>query len=203
MELTNANISSLIDKRLEALRPQFENLLIASPQMSEKIKDDLCKRITSESKIILGVYIDNLTDMYLKEDLFFSSTTNYNAFWDLKLKEKIRQKYDFSYVTPETRSFAPSVMKIPAVAMGSTIALGGILSVALHSASVIVVSVIVAAVVFFLVKKILEAKIQNRTQVIAQILEELKKQLLEWLSAVDIFFKEEINKLKHGEKQNA
>lgn len=194
MESRNNNISLLIDRRLNDLQEQFLMLLDAPPQMRQDIENNLCLRISSESKIILETKINDLTEQCLKND-FFSSAKSQNAFWDLRLKDLIKSKYDFNYSIPKL-NMCSCYMKWPIISATGTLAIGSVLAFALDSAVILPIAVIIAAAVFFMVKKIIAEKAQSKTKIVAECIEDLKKQLLEWLNAVEIFFNSEINSLR-------
>ncbi len=198
MASLNEFLGQQIDAVLLEIKPQFEKLFSASPESRAVLREQLAGRISSESKVLLNSEITFLKNECLKQPSFASAKKK-NAFWKRNLAQDILSHYNFSYLQKEIIAQQPS-LTIPVVAASGVFVLGGTLALALDSAIIVPVAIVAAAVVFFYLKKYIENKnTQSRANIIDECLADLKRQLLEWLLAVEAYFKREIEKIDHME----
>lgn len=187
-------MSRRIDKALADIRPQFEQLIVAPAGMQERIRGDLCSRITAKSKILLHEETILLTDAYLASSLFTTPQSR-NKFWDRNLTQDVFSHYDFNYALPPT-DFPTQSPLPPIISASGTLLLGGALAIALNSSLILPFAAVVAVAIFFIVKKMQNIKSQNmRSRYITNALADLKQQLLEWFASVEKYFENEVKKL--------
>lgn len=188
-----------IDEALAEIRPQLEQLLSAPADMQAHLQNDLCSRITSKSKTLLHGEIILLTDAYMEGPLL-ATTQSKNKFWDRNLSQDIFSHYDFNYTLPSA-NFPAQTLFPPIISATGALVLGGALAFALNSSIILPFAAVIAAALFFIVKKIQSMKSQNmRSMYISNTLADLKKQLLEWFASVEKYFDDEVKKLVRSEE---
>lgn len=198
MASLNEFLGHQIDALLPEIKSQFEELFSASPESRAILREQLAGRISSESKMLLNSEITFLKNECLKRPSFASAKKK-NAFWERNLAQDILSRYNFSYSQKEIIA-QQSSMRIPVVAASGVFVLGGTLALALDSAIIVPVAIVAAAVVFVYLKKYIENKnSQSRARIIDECLADLKRQLMEWLLAVEAYFKREVEKIENME----
>ncbi len=191
------NIKNKIEALIDEIANDVANMKLSSNDFDENTKQ-VCSyvssKVTAKCKGIMSTLYTELSCETLKSDIF-KDNTNANKFYDLDLCSHIYEKYNFE---PENKiNF--NAINSQLVALGIPIGIAGIgvaLSLSITKPIVIPVALIVAALLYPLIKKGLDST--NKQQfftVVEKYVKDLKVELLSWFDSIEIYYKKLVDEL--------
>ena len=196
--LPDAEINPGIEKILNNVRPQFEDLSYAPPEIRDRMLTELSGRIASESEIILHDFELKLTKACLRRPSF-ADTWRQNAFWSSSVRQDARNS-KFVYSPPVWRMRLPS-RRLPflfAALVLIVLSAGVFLSkkpVLMGAAAPLA-----AVATFFVVRATQLVRYRNAgVRFVEGSLSSLRDQLRSWLREVESRFESEIQTLENKE----
>lgn len=175
-----------------------------SPNNSTKrISGLVAKKLSAKS----GEYI---ADMYfslkseIEGDEFFKDSKHMNRFYRLNLRDELNEKYRFDVDSSMTYKNGVDFEEInklyvTASAVAGTTALGGILKFAMSGAINIPIALIIAGAVVAGVTayfKVTEKNKKKYEQAVEEYLDDMEKEVLDWLDEVERYFRSRVASLK-------
>lgn len=163
-------------------------------QIIEKTVEYTVTRYSSESKLILSNVFQSLQSQVLSLPEF-NSFERKDAYYKLQILEKMNAKFIFDIPKNIDLITVSEEIKrgiiIGAVTIEST---GIIISIVLKSLIPVCIGTIIAGIMYFLLRDKLITQ-RNVQQIIEKYLESVKTALLQWITAIEQFFEEEISKI--------
>lgn len=179
---------------------QAPTLQIANEQIASKVGINVANACEGYAN---DLYYD-LTKQVKKED-FFQDVNHLNAFYDLNLKKKIREKYHFEVNANELKmdpQKANTIYQGLGAAAG-TMAVGGILKYALASMVTVPVWLVVAASLLSGVGTYQMKTRENREAYLNAIdafLANLEREVLDWLTDIENYYHQQVQSLYTNDK---
>ena len=140
----------------------------------------------------------------IEKDEYFKDPSNLNRFYRLNLRDELNEKYRFDVDSSMTYKNGVDFEEInklyvTASAVAGTTALGGILKFAMSGAINIPIALIIAGAVVAGVTayfKVTEKNKKKYEQAVEEYLDDMKKEILDWLDEVERYFRSRVASLK-------
>ena len=154
-------------------------------------------KLTPESKMILSSVYNMLMEKTLAKPLY-QNPQNKAAFYARNIFKDMNEKFSFEIPAhidyEESKSLLNKWTSAGAIGVG-----GGIVSITMKNAMPIVISVIIAGVMWYLLRnKTTTENSQNINVLIKEYLENVKATLMSWVDKISAYYDEEVNKLEKG-----
>lgn len=175
---------------------------------TKQIMDCVSSKITASAKSYMATMYSTLSRETLKESVF-EDDANANKFYDLNLRQKISEKYDFSIDRLDSYSKGLNFTEInrlytsAAVAAGSTAVGGillGVLSGMVHIPMVVIIAGAVLAGIggsaYTYVKYVPERNKQNYIATVHTFVNSLKSEMLNWVDSVLAYYDQQVDEFK-------
>lgn len=188
------------------------NRIVASSATSDvstkQIMDCVSSKITASSKSYIATLYSTLSKETLKEAIF-EDDANANRFYDLNLRQKLSERYQFSIDNLDSYSKGLDFKEInrlytsAAVAVGSA-AVGGILLGALTGVIHIPMVVIIAGSVlagigggaYSYTKYVPEINKRNYLIAVHSFMHGLESEMFNWVDSVGSYYNQQVDELK-------
>ena len=154
-------------------------------------------KLTPESKMILSSVYNMLMEKTLAKPLY-QNPQNKAMFYARNIFKDMNEKFSFEIPAhidyEESKSLINEWTSAGAISVG-----GGIVSITMKNAMPIVISVIIAGVMWYLLRnKTTTENSQNINVLIKEYLENVKATLMSWVDKISAYYDEEVNKLEKG-----
>ena len=154
-------------------------------------------KLTPESKMILSSVYNMLMEKTLAKPLY-QNPQNKAMFYARNIFKDMNEKFSFEIPAhidyEESKSLINKWTASGAIGVG-----GGIVSITMKNAVPIVISVIIAGVMWYLLRnKTTTSNRQNINNLISKYLENVKATLMSWIYEISAYYDEEVNKLEKG-----
>ena len=154
-------------------------------------------KLTPESKMILSSVYNMLMEKTLAKPLY-QNPQNKAMFYARNIFKDMNEKFSFEIPAhidyEESKSLINEWISAGAISVG-----GGIVSITMKNAVPIVISVIIAGVMWYLLRnKTTTSNRQNINNLISKYLENVKATLMSWIYEISAYYDEEVNKLEKG-----
>ena len=154
-------------------------------------------KLTPESKMILSSVYNMLMEKTLAKPLY-QNPQNKAAFYARDIFKDMNEKFSFEIPAhidyEESKSLLNKWTSAGAIGVG-----GGIVSITMKNAMPIVISVIIAGVMWYLLRN--KPSTENRQDInnlIINYLKNVKATLMSWIYEISAYYDEEVNKLEKG-----
>ena len=170
-------------------------------QIIDRITEATVNKVTPESKMIMSTVYNMLMETTLSEDLF-QNPANRALFYERDILKDLNS--NFSFTVPSNIDYNESKDIFDNRIKGGSIAViivGGVVSVKIKSLvpfgiSIGIVFAAIMGIILFNKKK--KGSIININELILEYLNSVKALLIEWIESIEIYYDEEIKKLKEG-----
>ena len=154
-------------------------------------------RLTPESKMIMSSVYNMLIEKTLAKSLY-QNAQNKATFYERNIMKDLNEKFSFEIPAhidyKENKSLINKWTAAGAVGVG-----GGIVSITMKKAIPVVISVIIAGVMWYLLrKKNTSENRQDINDLIEEYLKNVKATLMLWVDEISAYYDEEVNKLEKG-----
>lgn len=154
-------------------------------------------KLTPESKMILSSVYNMLMEKTLAKPLY-QNPQNKAMFYARNIFKDMNEKFSFEIPAhidyEESKSLINEWTSAGAISVG-----GGIVSITMKNAVPIVISVIIAGVMWYLLRnKTTTSNRQNINNLISKYLENVKATLMSWVEEISKYYDKEIDKLEKG-----
>ena len=154
-------------------------------------------KMTPESKMVLSSVYNMLVKKTLAKHLY-QNDQNKAAFYARNILKDMNEKFSFEIPAhidyEESKSLINEWTSAGAISVG-----GGIVSITMKNAVPIVISVIIAGVMWYLLRnKTTTSNRQNINNLISKYLENVKATLMSWVEEISKYYDKEIDKLEKG-----
>lgn len=209
MAMYNKDIYQNVEKMFFELQEQVAKIVFSSastPNAKERIIDVVSSRVAAEAE---GYVIEIYTNLQekIKKDPFFQNPEHLNSFYRLNLRESLYDQYQFNikslnaYKTGiqynEINSIYKSIAESIGVSIG-TASLGVLLKYTLLNGINIPIVLLIAGALGVLFYMTVGGKKQQRKdfqKAANDYLKQMKNDLFDWLSDVEIYLEGEVRKL--------
>lgn len=170
-------------------------------QIIDRITEATVNRLTPESKMIMSTVYNMLMESTLSEDLF-QNPVNRALFYERDILKDLNS--NFSFTVPSNIDYNESKDIFDNKIKGGNIAVvivGGAVSVKIKSLVPLGISigiVFVAIMGIILFNKTKKGSKININELILEYLNSVRKLLIEWIESIEIYYDEQIKKLKEG-----
>lgn len=170
-------------------------------QIIDRITEATVNRLTPESKMIMSTVYNMLMESTLSEDLF-QNPVNRALFYERDILKDLNS--NFSFTVPSNIDYNESKDIFDNKIKGGNIAVvivGGAVSVKIKSLVPLGISigiVFVAIMGIILFNKTKKGSKININELILEYLNSVRKLLIEWIESIEIYYDEQIMKLKEG-----
>lgn len=208
--MSNEKVKGLIVDLFDDIREEVSELIRISPNTTaatESIIEYVSGKITASSKGYITTLYSELSKATLAEPIF-ESDVNANKFYDLELKQKIYEAYQFdvgdlsAYKADITSKEINVAYATAASAVGGA-AVGGILLGVLSGVVDIPLVVIIAGAVLAGIgggavayKTVPEKNAENYTTGALSFLNSLESELLTWVDTIVDYYNQQVEELK-------
>lgn len=184
-------IETKIERLLSEIEKETLNNEIETIEDIEKLCLGISSKITVKSKGIMSSLYTILSKETLEQEIF-RKNANANAFYELDLRSKIYEKYNFDSAYKIDFNGMSSQFIAGGTAVGTT-SMGVALSLSLTQAIIIPIALIVGVGLYIIIKKHVDNK--NKREYITQYIRGLKCELLKWFDNIESYYNKEVNKL--------
>ena len=199
--LDKQKISKSIDDENTKILKEVENYIdrkMSESEIIDRVIKDAVNRFTPKSKMILSDVYDMLKEQTFNEE-FFKDVSHQAAFYKMNIMKELNEKFDFNI--PSSIDYEESKIKMEDwLKLGAIEFVGGCIGITLKNFFPIVVSTIIAGIMFLMFKN----KNINKDLkiVIDEYLENIKKSLLTWVDSIEKYYNERIKQLKEDLNKN-
>lgn len=205
--MTSEKIKSEVRELFAKLKKEAFGIIKAYPNSpnnsTKRISDLVATKLSAKSR-------EYIADMYfyleseIEEDEYFRDSSHLNRFYRLNLRDELNEKYRFdidSSMTYKNEVDFEEINKlyVTASAVAGTTALGGILKFAMSGAMNIPIVLIIAGAVVSGVTayfKVTEKNKKEYEQAVKEYLDDMEKEILDWLDEVECYFRSRVASLK-------
>ena len=154
-------------------------------------------KLTPESKMIMSSVYNMLMEKTLEKPLY-QNAQNKATFYSRDILKDLNAKFSFEVPAridyEESKSLINKWTAAGAIGVG-----GGIVSITMKKAIPIVISVIIAGIMWYLLRnKTTTPNRQNINILIREYLDNVKATLMSWVEEISDYYGEEVNKLEKG-----
>lgn len=199
--LDKQKISKSIDDENTKILKEVENYIdrkMSESEIIDRVIKDAVNRFTPKSKMILSDVYDMLKEQTFNEE-FFKDVSHQAAFYKMNIMKELNEKFDFNI--PSSIDYEESKIKMEDwLKLGAIEFVGGGIGITFKNFFPIVVSTIIAGIMFLMFKN----KNINKDLkiVIDEYLENIKKSLLSWVNSIEKYYDERIKQLKEDLNKN-
>lgn len=199
--LDKGKISKSIDNENKKILDEVDNYIdrkMSESEIIDRVIKDAVNRFTPKSKMILSDVYDMLKEKTFNEE-FFKDVSHQAAFYKMNIMKELNEKFDFNI--PSSIDYEESKMKIEDwLKLGAIEFVGGVISISFKKFFPIVVSTIIAGIMFLMFKN----KNINKDLkiVIDEYLKNVKESLLSWVDSIEEYYNERIKQLKEDLNKN-
>ena len=206
MAIYNEKLINKVEVVFKRLDNDAQEIIKTSPTFSlasERIMNMISSELTTECEGYIYDLYFMLTD-HIKREKYFQDPAHLNAFYRLKLREELNEKYHFEVNSINAYKKGIDFKEIDrlyssvGVAAG-TLAVGGILKYAISSVITVPFSVLIAGAAttaFSTYYKVIPRKNnENFMAAVQAFLNELKKEIINWLNDIEDYFNKRVKSL--------
>lgn len=171
--------------------------------LTTRISSLIATKLSAKSRgyiVDMFIYLES----EIEKDEYFKDPSNLNRFYRLNLRDELNEKYRFDVDSSMTYKNGVDFEEInklyvTASAVAGTTALGGILKFAMSGAINIPIALIIAGAVVAGVTayfKVTEKNKKKYEQAVEEYLDDMEKEVLDWLDEVERYFRSRVASLK-------
>lgn len=207
------NIKGYIKDLFVELNEEVNSIVTSSATSSmatKQIMDCVSSEITASCKSFIATLYSTLSKETLKEAIF-EDDANANKFYDLNMRQKLSEKYQFSIGSLNSYSKGLEFKEInqlytsAAIAVGSA-AVGGILLGALSGVVNIPMVVIIAGAVlagvgggaYTYTKYVPENNKRNYLIAVNSFMKSLESEMMKWVDSVVAYYNQQMDELRNS-----
>lgn len=205
--MQDESIKQAVHDFFKKLIEEVHEMAAQAPTL-QMANEQIASRVGSKVAVACKGYVNdlyyNLTKQVKKED-FFQDDNHLSAFYDLNLKEKIREKYHFEVNANELK-MDPQKANIIYQSLGAaagTMAVGGILKYALAGMVTIPVWLVVAASLLSGFGTYQMKTRENREaylKALDDFLANLENEVIDWLTDIENYYHKQVQSLYTNNK---
>lgn len=192
-------LQQYIDKLIKAISADAQKVINSSltdKQIVDTVIGITVNKLTPESKMILSSVYNMMMEKTLQEE-FFSEIKNKSAFYERDILKDLTAKFNFE--TPNTINYEESKAEINKwISSGAIAVAGGVVSISLKSWLPIGIAIILAGIMFLVLKSVEKHGSNNIQTLIDEYLSNVKQSLLVWICSVEEYYDEQVAQLKEG-----
>lgn len=205
--MTSEKIKSEVGELFDKLKDEAFGIIKIYPNSPNNSTKRISNLVATKLSVKSWEYI---SDMYfyleseIEKDEFFKDSKHMNRFYRLNLRDELNEKYRFDVDSSMTYKNGVDFEEInklyvTASAVAGTTALGGILKFAMSGAINIPIALIIAGAVVAGVTayfKVTEKNKKKYEQAVEEYLDDMEKEVLDWLDEVERYFRSRVASLK-------
>lgn len=190
-------LKEYIDELIENISSDVKSNIgkgMSDKQVIDNLINTTVTRLTPESKMLLSSTYNIMLERTLADSLY-DNPQNKAAFYEMNLLKELNSKFNFDI--PQNIDYEESKKEINKwVKMGAVVVSGGVISISLGSYIPIGIAVLIAGIMFPLLKDIAGKTNINLDSLIDEYLDNVKQSLWNWIYSIVEYYDGRIGELK-------